>query len=59
MEIIVKITTVYGREAIYPVCEKAIIFADLVKQKTLSRKQIGQIKSLGYDVVVQAFQPKL
>lgn len=40
MEIIVKIRQVYGRDTIYPVCEKAAAFAKLAGQAMLTaRKQ--------------------
>lgn len=53
MEIVVKIENVYGSRCIYPVCEKAKIFAELTKQKTLNNA-IRDIQKLGYNIVVQA-----
>lgn len=52
-EITVKITTNFGNEAIYPVCEDAKTFAAMVGTKTLTRAAIMQIKKLGYEVKVQ------
>lgn len=52
MEIQVEIKNVYGTQNIYPVCGNAKIFADLVKQKTLTLRDIDLIKKLGYEVKV-------
>lgn len=53
LKIIVQIKNVYGEEKIYPVCEKAHLFARLVKQKTLTHQDIKVIKELGYTIEVQ------
>jgi hypothetical protein len=53
MEIIVRIASNYGAKAVYPVCETAQIFANLVGTKTLTPTTINAIKSLGYKIVVQ------
>ena len=47
--LIVKKKTVWGTERIYPICERSIIFARLVGQKTLDRSAIELIRQLGYD----------
>lgn len=52
MNITVEIKSVYGNTTIYPVCEKAKIFAKLVGQKTLTQANINNIKDLGYAIVV-------
>lgn len=52
MKIQVKIKNQYGRDTIYPVCEKAKIFANLVKQSTLTKEDITLIKALGYEIEV-------
>lgn len=52
MEIKVRIRQVYGRDAIYPVCEKACAFAKLAGQTTLTSREISLIKALGYSVAV-------
>lgn len=54
MTIQVRIKTVYGAEKIYPVCDKACVFAKLVGQKTLTRENIKLIKELGYEILVVA-----
>ena len=52
MQIQVRIKQVYGRDTIYPVCEKAAAFARLAGQTTLTGREIALIKSLGYSVAV-------
>ncbi len=52
MVIQVKIKNVYGNETIYPVCDKAKIFARMVGQKSLTMTEIQNIKALGYTVQV-------
>ena len=51
--ITVNIKNVYGNELIYPVCFNAKKFTSLTKNKTLSKKDIDIIKTLGYKVVVE------
>lgn len=48
----VRITSKYGNELIYPVCEKAETFAKIAGAKTLTRANIEHIKNLGFDVDV-------
>lgn len=52
MIIKVEMRSVYGSQTIYPICDKAKIFASLVGQKTLTYGDIAKIKALGYDVEV-------
>lgn len=52
MEIKVRITHQYGNQRIFPVCEKAELFCQLVGGKTLSDAHIKAIKELGYTVTV-------
>lgn len=53
MTITVQIKNVYGNETIYPVCEKARLFAALAGTKTLTLVAIAQIKLLGYAITVK------
>ena len=53
MEITVKRTKVYGNETIYPVCDTAICLTMLGDTKTLTPRQIGIIKALGYKIVLE------
>ncbi len=48
--ITVRITNVYGNQTIYPVCEKAKLFAGIAGTTTLTKATISQIKALGYEV---------
>jgi len=50
MEITVKRKTVYGNEVIYPVCDTAVCLTMLGDTKTLTPRQIGIIKALGYKI---------
>jgi len=52
MEISVKIKSVYGIDKIYPVCDKAVAFANIADTVTLTDYTIAKIKSLGYRVKV-------
>ena len=51
--ITVDIKNVYGNELIYPVCFNAKKFTALTKRKTLNKKDIDIIKTLGYKVIVE------
>jgi hypothetical protein len=53
MSITVKLKSNYGQQAIYPVCDKAKLFAELSDKKTLTPATIELIKRLGYTVNVQ------
>lgn len=48
----VRITVKYGRERIYPVCQKAELFCKIAGASTLTRANIDSIKALGFDVDV-------
>jgi|TARA_Y100000114_G_scaffold68892_1_gene63141 hypothetical protein len=51
MKIIVRIKNVYGKDLIYPVCEKAKAFATIQGGKTLTNRTINTlINELGYDL---------
>ena len=52
MKVQVTITNNFGNEAIYPVCEKAIQFARIAGQKTLTKHSIECIKKLGYEIEI-------
>lgn len=53
MEITVRRKTVYGNETIYPVCDTAKCLTMLGDTKTLTQRQIGIIKALGYKIVLE------
>jgi hypothetical protein len=51
MNITVRIQDVYGKQTIYPVCDKAKTFAALTGCKTLTNAALTHIQSLGYTIV--------
>jgi histone H3/H4 len=57
MQISVEIKQVYGKEVIYPICDRAKAFARLVKQKTLTREDIACIREIGF--IIAVVQPEL
>ena len=54
MEITVKRTKVYGNDVVYPVCDTAICLTMLGDTKTITPRQIGIIKALGYKTNLEA-----
>jgi hypothetical protein len=50
MTIQVTIKTVYGKDLIYPVDDKAKLFTALVGMKTLTTKHLDLIKALGFTI---------
>ena len=57
MELKVQIKNNYGREMVYPICEKSKVFARISGHATLTSGAIAEIKKLGYSFTVQA--PKI
>lgn len=57
--IYVKKQRVYNKDLVYPVCEQARIFTEMVRQKTLSSTNIKYIKELGYTVKLQQVSEEL
>ena len=53
MNITVEIREVYGQSKIYPVCDKAKIFADIAGTTTLLPRDIQRIQVLGFEVLVK------
>jgi hypothetical protein len=53
MEIMVRRKTLYGNEVVYPVCDTAICLTMLGDTKTITPRQIGIIKALGYKIVLE------
>lgn len=51
MQITIEVKNVYGKQTIYPACEKSEIFASMLGQKTLTTSDLTKIKSLGFEVV--------
>ena len=57
MELKVQIKNNYGREMVYPICEKSKVFARISGHTTLTDGVIAEIKRLGYSFTVQS--PKI
>ncbi len=54
MNLIVSKKNVYGVERVYPVCNKAKLFAAISGNKTLLPEVIEQIKKLGYNLTTES-----
>jgi hypothetical protein len=50
MKITVRIRQVYGRDTIYPVCDKALLLAKLIGQKSFCDYQLRTIRELGFTI---------
>jgi hypothetical protein len=48
--VLVRVTDVYGKRVIYPVCEKAKVFASIAGTKTLTDTSLRCIRKLGYEI---------
>lgn len=44
----VEVKNVYGRDVVYPVCEKSRLLAQLSGNRTLTPEAVAVIKTLGY-----------
>ena len=56
MQLIVEKKSVYGNQLIYPVCNKAKLFANISGNKTLLPEVIECIKKLGYSLTTKEEQ---
>ena len=54
MNLVVSKKNVYGVERVYPVCNKAKLFANISGNKTLLPEVIEQIKKLGYNLTTES-----
>lgn len=59
MNITVEIRNVYGQDKIYPVCDKAQMFAQIAGTTTLLPRHIERIQVLGFKVLVKQQEIKL
>jgi hypothetical protein len=50
MKIQVEMKDVYGEAKVYPVCEKAKLFAAIANTKTLTTETLKNVERLGYQV---------
>ena len=54
MDLVVSKKNVYGVERVYPVCNKAKLFARISGNKTLLPEDIELIKKLGYNLTTES-----
>lgn len=50
MKVQIEMKEVYGETKVYPVCEKAKLFARIAGTKTLTRAVLEDIERLGYQM---------
>lgn len=56
----VRVMDVYGRQVVYPVCDKAKVFASIADTKTMTDSTLRCIRKLGYTIhVIPNEQPTL
>lgn len=48
MKLEVQVKNLYGRDVVYPVCEKSRLLTQLSGNRTLTSEAIAVIKQLGY-----------
>lgn len=53
MELSIEVKNVYGKETIYPKCEKGLLLAQFKGQKTFTESDIKTLKQLGYTFAAQ------
>ncbi len=53
----VRVMDVYGKRVVYPVCEKAKVFADIADTKSLTEANLRRIQKLGYTIHVIPQEP--
>ena len=53
MELVVEKKSVYGNQLVYPVCDRAKLFANISGNKTLLPEVIEYIKKLGYNLTTK------
>jgi len=55
--ITVRLMDVYGKRVVYPVCDKAKVFADIADTKSLTETTLRCIQKLGYTIHVVPQEP--
>ena len=53
MKIQVRIKSVYGTDKVYPLCDRAKMFASIADTVTLTSYTSDKIKALGYMIIVK------
>lgn len=51
MKILITLKDIYGKETVYPACEKAELFCQLAGTKTLTAAMLRSIQALGFEIV--------
>jgi hypothetical protein len=58
MKITVRLDKNYGSWVVYPVCQKAQLFAAMAGTKTLKQQTLQYIEKLGYEIEIAGDQIK-
>jgi len=53
LKIVVRVRNIYGNKTVYPVCDKAKIFAQIAGHSTLTSATLDGIRRLGFLIEVQ------
>jgi hypothetical protein len=53
LKIVVRVRNIYGNKTVYPVCDKAKVFAQIAGHSTLTSATLDGIRRLGYLIEVQ------
>jgi hypothetical protein len=53
----VRVMDVYGKRVVYPVCDKAKVFASIADTVTLTETTLKCIRKLGYEIHVIPQEP--
>ena len=59
LTLVVKRRWNFGQEVIYPVCEHAKLFCDLLETKTIPQAKIGIAKRLGIEFLIDPEESKI
>lgn len=54
MQITIQVKNVYGVTKVYPICEKAKLFAQIAGTTTLTQSTLRKVEVLGYAIVQTA-----
>ena len=57
-KIYITIRNVYGKDTIYPACDKSRLLAGLAGHTTLTRQDLRMIRELGYEVLESPFNAR-
>lgn len=57
MELIMKVKQVYGKDMVYPDCEKSQLLSELLRKKTFDSKELQILAKLGYVITLNGHVP--